>query len=59
MENKIVKVFNNLQFMQFVKDLGFSISSDKELNDPTPEFIQNLLIEVTMIFSHFFFLILF
>ena len=55
MENKAVKVFNNLQFMQFVKDLGFNISSDKELNDPSPEFIQNLLIEVKIILSHFFF----
>jgi hypothetical protein len=46
MDNKSVKVFSNLQFTQFAKDLGFTISSDKELNDPNPEFIQNLLIEV-------------
>ena len=46
MDNKPIKAFNNLQFTQFARDLGFTISSDKELNDPNPEFIQNLLIEV-------------
>lgn len=46
MDNKPTKSFNNLQFTQFARDLGFTISSDKEVNDPNPEFIQNLLLEV-------------
>lgn len=36
----------SLQFIQFVRDLGFEITSDKDLNDPTPEFLQELYIEV-------------
>ena len=50
MEIKPIKQFNNLQFMQFARDLGFSISNDKELNDPNPEFIQKLFMEVYLKF---------